>query len=1412
MTALVDDGLASVLSIVGHPDARYGYYSTELNFDSPDYNLERAPIGNITNDNLGDAAKTLLPIALDLLNKLGLENLKSLQDPMSNCFYSDELGNSIGYDGYAKQLCVSNAGIRYTDYYHFSFEHYQQNDNGYIDSSTYHHNLILDESLVISFKNLGTLMNNNMFRSVYVTPGASVEDTLGDLELLCALEYVSMAAGELIVINIDTSSEYTMNDIQVTSTSGEIKWYNSNSFIMPDGDVTISLKTSSGAEAPTITESPTSPVQMTAGDSVSLTVSASVSDDGSLSYAWYAATGPSDKTVGDSKRVASSATYRIPADKPEGVYYYFCVVTNTLGTTSSTSTSDVVTVQITSQTYSISFETNGGSPVDDSAYQSLKQGDALSLLSSEKFGFQFDGWYSDAALSIQAPAVMPAEKLILHAKWNNALSPDGSITAFENDATHPWIVDETMSGSPAYTPSNCGMENTKSIFSFTVSGPGKLYFYCQSFFLNDSTANVYVDEHYEADLISDYTWGLKHVDIVASGEHTVSCEYSMSVSAESDNEYKAWIKEIVFVPADKTTANVNVNIKAPSESDTSNVSITGLTLGTNNVSIGSTIPVTVTSPDNLAFVGWQDGNGNWIGLQDSDDNWVFGNGVDEIITDNELTFTAFYDLSMTAVFLKKEQILPEITVLQNGGNSTKISDGLNLEYASSAANSVFSFNINANDPDVNISASLNGSKIEFSGDAFSLQDITEYSELVFTATKNECLTQTLSVFFKPLYPMPNLCPDNSVDSVYTFGYHKWVLDSSITDRVAYKSTNQNMDFTWSSFAVEITGSGKLSFDYCISSERNYDILLYNINQEVTSETMDTAANYGNMENYSGEIGWKTEVITITAADTEKTVIYFAYCKGGSTAHGQDTSWISNIRFAQGAKTITLTAPDSSAGTVAGTYNSSNLNIGENKIDPEVEVSLTATPKDGYHFYGWIDVSGRLLSLSNTYSFTVLGDVTITAVFALNDTYAARNGGTWYESLEEALNTAVSGDAVVLLKDYTLTQNATVPNGVFLVLPYSDSDVGYDLTAEYSKEHNPDGTSSSTADLSILYRTLTIPSNITLTVEGQVLVNAVTGRPGAGHCDMDVTGNYSQIVLNGNISVENGAILEACGYIVGDGQITAKNGSEVRDTYVVKNWRGGSQASDMYNKTIFPFNEYDCNNIRCALYIETSASLLGNVKMYASSSYHYTRFPQIDQANGLIRLADGAYLIKTYDAAASNGTSAADTGRTTIQIYGGATFASSALKLKLSIITMDLSTDKFIYPVDGDISFELHNGNYIFNNDFKFLTGATVTVDSDATLTVSEGKTVIFYNEFNDVDNVENTKYADRSAATLTLNGTSTLSIQGTFAGIVNCETADTQVIIASGSTTTGVTTNEANGYRTGIRTLTFNIDIRTPAA
>lgn len=491
--------------------------------------------------------------------------------------------------------------------------------------------------------------------------------------------------------------------------------------------------------------------------------------------------------------------------------------------------------------------------------------------------------------------------------------------------------------------------------------------------------------------------------------------------------------------------------------------------------------------------------------------------------------------------------------------------------------------------------------------------------------------------------------------------------------------------------------------------------------------------------------------------------------------------------------------DSAKGTVTAECSGTNLKTDGtiNDIKRTSQVALKAAPNSGVEFLGWVDGNGQFLSADKAYSFQVEKNIKIKAIFSQND-YAARIGGKFYASLDTALADAKAGDTVILTGDTTLTADATVPKDVFLLLPTDVSDTKGYAASGYCPDGTYVGTPTGVGKNAKLYHTLTIGKDASLEIKGSVLVNAVVGRPQAGYYDQDITGGYSEINLEGKIVVKNQGLLDVCGYVTGSGQIHGESGSEIRDLYIVRHWRGGTQASIMYSAKVYPMNEYDCHNIQATMRVDYGASLVGTVKMYATGlfggagKFYCTRFPQINNENGLFKLKDeSSYAVKSYE-----------NGIETIKWYGGAAFSSSSLK----ITTLNLSTKDYIYPIDGDYQFELYGGEYTFDNDYKFMPGAKVVVGSDAKLTIPEKKKVVFYDKFEDPSNTgytnDNTQYPqDRPAAQLLLNGS--LDLKGTLAGQVLCGNGYSVSRECDAGTT--LTTKEANGYKNGTKEYTFQL-------
>ena len=442
---------------------------------------------------------------------------------------------------------------------------------------------------------------------------------------------------------------------------------------------------------------------------------------------------------------------------------------------------------------------------------------------------------------------------------------------------------------------------------------------------------------------------------------------------------------------------------------------------------------------------------------------------------------------------------------------------------------------------------------------------------------------------------------------------------------------------------------------------------------------------------------------------------------------------------------------------------------------------------------YVDENGTRYTATGTWEPALPATASADAVYTAGYTvqYEAAIGGVTYGSLKLALARAQAGDTVSLASDATLTEDAAVPAGVTLLLPCKEDDPGlvpYDngeifFNPSALPEDNVSG-KLGVADTAVLYRTLTVPEGVTLTVSGTMIVNAVTGRPFAGHYDQDVTMGYAQVDLSGAIVVENGGTLESFGYIRGGGSVTAKRGGVVGDLFVVRNWRGGSQAEILYRgeNNVYPINEYDMRNISCLLRVDAGAKLNGLVKMFASGRYYVTRFPQVDGENGLIRLTGtNGYVLRAVS----------EDGRELYELHGGAAFSRSSLP----IVGVTLSTGGFVYPVDGDLDFVLSGGGYTVTEDFKLLPGATVTVREDASLTVAPGKTLVLYDKFQDKPNTDGTQYpADRSPATLTLEDGASFTNQGTFAGTVLTGSANIQ---GRSGASWAATVREANGYRPG---------------
>jgi uncharacterized repeat protein (TIGR02543 family) len=169
--------------------------------------------------------------------------------------------------------------------------------------------------------------------------------------VLVGTPYTSFTSGSAIT-NLSTNTAYT---VTVTAI-GDGTLYSDSAASSPT-----SVTTNPEAVKPTISSQPTSASKYT-GQSITFSVTASASDSGVLSYQW--------KVGGISISGATSATYTLNSLSLGNSGDYTVLVTNTKNGTTSNQASNIATLSVSTQTYTVTYsapDKSGGSVPVDSA-------------------------------------------------------------------------------------------------------------------------------------------------------------------------------------------------------------------------------------------------------------------------------------------------------------------------------------------------------------------------------------------------------------------------------------------------------------------------------------------------------------------------------------------------------------------------------------------------------------------------------------------------------------------------------------------------------------------------------------------------------------------------------------------------------------------------------------------------------------------------------------------------------------------------------------------------------------------------------------------------------------------------------------------------------------------------------------
>ena len=434
-----------------------------------------------------------------------------------------------------------------------------------------------------------------------------------------------------------------------------------------------------------------------------------------------------------------------------------------------------------------------------------------------------------------------------------------------------------------------------------------------------------------------------------------------------------------------------------------------------------------------------------------------------------------------------------------------------------------------------------------------------------------------------------------------------------------------------------------------------------------------------------------------------------YIKSNSTSAPTKVT-LSNLALSANVQATTTFLPAEN-----GTYTVNGVAVTEeysNTQNATNAYKLAAVPNEGYQFRGWYNVTtGEYLGTDTKLTLNVESDCTITAQFIAEDANLFEVGTQTYEDLGEAVAYAQEksiSKVTLLSKKATLTKACTIPAGVTLLVPH---DAAKTLLTTTPTALTP-GKQAATKKNE--FKSLTLAEGVTLTVEGSLSVGGQY-LSASGGSNSYMSGDYGQVWLNAgsNITVKSGGNLYAWGFVSGAGTVTVKSGGNVYEWYQILDFRGGSATMGIGNK-VFPFSQYDIQNVESAMTLEHGATEYAYAAVYASSRINASTIPFIGD-NGMFKIVSGS-LTKMYD-----GT----TDRILYTVNGEAEVNNLELKLAGSTV----NSEKYVLPITNNMTINLAEGSKLtVNQTAALLPGVQANIASGANLVIANGVAVYAYDQ------------------------------------------------------------------------------------
>lgn len=487
--------------------------------------------------------------------------------------------------------------------------------------------------------------------------------------------------------------------------------------------------------------------------------------------------------------------------------------------------------------------------------------------------------------------------------------------------------------------------------------------------------------------------------------------------------------------------------------------------------------------------------------------------------------------------------------------------------------------------------------------------------------------------------------------------------------------------------------------------------------------------------------------------------WFLASKGYSTDNYTYKATISNFTVTPNTTEHTFTTGNRDNTEAILKYGSVKINStpldvssGTNSYKAADGATLTLTQGNaptGYTFIGWHNVTDKKYDYTNsTYSVTMTKDyevypiyvpaMTITAdgvnatykykslsgkMVESNGQFVARNAdcSKFYTDLNAAFSDT-NTNTVFLLAEDTINGSLTIPTNKTLVIPDR-------LADSEPAASQPEQVTTSTG----ISRYCKVTLNGNLTVNGKLVVNGMQSSTASGRAAGSI--GYLSLSNDATITVSKGG--ELCGYgQIRGGSITAENDSTVRELMEISDRRAALVMNEIDAKKsemrVFPFSNFSIKTIESPVTYAYGAKLYAQYSVMLEGNNHSAGAVLIFGPSGaLFNLTKGS-MTKFFDLAAD---------KTVYRLNEGGQMSTGSFQLDVQFgvqgygsKTITINSKDYWMPLNA--GFDLRTaGDMTVNSDFKFLPGASLSVEKGGTCTVTKDAKLLFY-RLNDYDTRE----------------------------------------------------------------------------